>query len=114
VGLKKNKNQAPKGARPVIKNFLAYDLAIQLHSKCETVKSKYYIKDQLERATLSIVLNLAEGSGKPTKPEQRRFYSIALGSIRETEALLRILKQAEALKLLDRLGGMVYCLVHPR
>jgi four helix bundle protein len=78
------------------------------------LKTKHYIKDQLERATLSIVLNLAEGSGKPTKAEKRRFYSIALGSVREAEALLRILKQAETLKLLDRIGGMVYCLVHPR
>ncbi|MEW6055761.1 MAG: four helix bundle protein [Bdellovibrionota bacterium] len=66
------------------------------------------------RASLSIVLNLAEGSGKPTKPEQRRFYAIALGSLRETEALLRILNITPALFTADRLGGILYRLIHPK
>ncbi|MEW6055703.1 MAG: four helix bundle protein [Bdellovibrionota bacterium] len=96
------------------KNFLAYELAIQLYKHCEQIKAKSYIKDQLNRAALSIVCNLAEGSGKPTIPEKRRFYSIALGSLRETEALLRVLEKEQALILSDRLGGMLYRLVHPK
>jgi len=98
----------------MIRNFLAYELAIQLHKQCEGVKTKHHVKDQLERATLSTVLNLAEGSGKSTKPEQRRYYSIALGSVRETEALLRILDRKPELIVCDRLAGMVYRLVHPK
>ncbi|MEW6058102.1 MAG: four helix bundle protein [Bdellovibrionota bacterium] len=98
----------------MIKGFLAYELAIELHRECEKIKAKHYMKDQLGRASLSIVLNLAEGSAKPTKPEQRRFYSIALGSLRETEALLRILQNAHSLTIADRLGGMLYRLVYPR
>ena len=95
-------------------NFLAYELALKLYTQCETIKAKHHIKDQLSRAALSIALNLAEATGKPTKPEQRRFFSIALGSLRETQALLRILDQQETYKISDRLGGMVYRLVHPK
>lgn len=97
----------------MIKGFLAYDLALELYQNCEAIKAKRHIKDQLDRASLSIVLNLAEGAGKSTKPEQRRFYGIAFGSLRETQALLQILNQTETSRLADRLGGMVYRLVYP-
>jgi len=42
---------------------------------------KRYTKDQLQRASQSVVLNLAEGSGKPTSRDRARFYAIAFGSI---------------------------------
>ena len=95
-------------------NFLAYELALELHKQCEGIRAKRHIKDQLDRASLSVVLNLAEASGKPTQPEQRRIFSIALGSLRETQALLRILNQQSAHAMSDRLGGMLYRLVHPK
>lgn len=72
------------------------------------------MKDQLLRASLSIVLNTAEGSGKTTQPEQRRFFSIALGSLRETQALLQILRQSEIAVLADQLGGHLYRLIYPK
>jgi four helix bundle protein len=98
----------------MIKNFQAYDLAITLYRQCETIRAKHALKDQLTRASLSVVLNLAEGAAKPTKPEQRRFYAIAFGSIRETQAILHLLNRDEAFALADRLGGMLYRLSHPR
>ncbi|MBY0470262.1 four helix bundle protein [bacterium] len=98
----------------MIQGFLTYDLAVALYDQCESVQAKHYIKDQLVRASLSIVLNIAEGSGKPTQADRRRFYAIALGSNREVQALLAILKQSTLLKQADRLGGMLYRLVHPK
>ncbi|MBI3556600.1 MAG: four helix bundle protein [Deltaproteobacteria bacterium] len=97
----------------MITGFRTYDLALELYGKCETIKAKHHLKDQLQRASLSIVLNIAEGTGKPSKAEQRRFYSIALGSLRETQAILQITKNQSTFELSHRLGGHLYRLVHP-
>ena len=50
------------------------------------------VKDQLRRATLSIVLNIAEGAGKYALADKKNFYIISRGSVNECVAILRILK----------------------
>lgn len=67
-----------------------------------------HLKDQLKRASSSIVLNLAEGSAKPTEKDRKKFYSIALGSYRETQAILQMTQQHRLLKQLDFLGACLY------
>ncbi len=41
------------------------------------------ISNQLDRASLSIVLNIAEGAGKQTAPDKHKFFGIAKGSAME-------------------------------
>ncbi len=43
----------------------------------------WYLADQLNRASLSIALNLAEGNGRGTEPDRRRFFFMARGSTLE-------------------------------
>lgn len=50
------------------------------------------LKDQLRRATSSIVLNIAEGAGRFHKNDKKNFYLIARGSANECVAILRLLK----------------------
>jgi four helix bundle protein len=98
----------------MLKKFDAYQLALKLYEECKALKSHAPVKDQLDRASLSILLNIAEGTGKPTAKDQRRFYAIALGSCRETQAMLEILKAEDALATVDRVGGCLYRLVYPK
>jgi four helix bundle protein len=51
-----------------------------------------YLMDQLERACQSIVLNIAEGAGRHSALEKRRFYEIAKGSATECASILDVLR----------------------
>ncbi len=53
-------------------------------------QEKYILEDQLKRACLSIALNIAEGSGRGTKLDFRRFIRNEIGSILEVVAGIRI------------------------
>ena len=57
-------------------------------------------RDQLRRATLSIPLNIAEGTGRFTPKDRRNFYVIARSSIFEVVAILDILKDDAAIESL--------------
>jgi len=50
------------------------------------------VRDQLDRASLSVVLNTAEGAGRFATRDKARFYSIARGSANETVALLDVVR----------------------
>ncbi|HVZ32635.1 MAG TPA: four helix bundle protein [Polyangiaceae bacterium] len=61
-------------------------------------RGRSHLADQLTRASISIVLNLAEGAGKHSKADKRRYYLTARGSATESAALLDVFKR---LSLLD-------------
>ena len=50
-----------------------------------------YIRDQLKRASISIVINIAEGSGKFSRADKRRFYIISRGSVYECVSLIELI-----------------------
>ena len=54
--------------------------------------------DQLRRASLSIMLNIAEGLGRFTNPDRRKFYIISRGSVFECVAIFDYLKDINAIK----------------
>jgi|SRR3989344_4296019 len=56
---------------------------------------RFEIGSQIIRSTLSIALNIAEGSGKTSDKELNRFLEIAIGSAHETLAAADILHDAK-------------------
>ncbi len=57
----------------------------------EALAAKLAARDQLDRASTSIVLNLAEGNGKRSPAERCRHFDIARGSGVECAACLDVL-----------------------
>ena len=53
----------------------------------------YFLTDQLNRASLSIATNLAEGNGRFTKNDRKHFFIIARGSTLECIPLLEIARR---------------------
>jgi len=70
---------------------------------------QFSLGDQLRRASLSIVNNIAEGSGQNSEKEKAHFYNYGLNSVRECIPMitlskeLGILKREEAEKLREKL-----------
>lgn len=72
---------------------LAYRLSLEVHRASLNFPKieQYALADQLRRASKSICANIAEGFGKQklSRPEFRRFLSMALGSSDEMRVWLR-------------------------
>ena len=62
---------------------------------------RFSLGNQLSRAALSIVNNIAEGSGKISKKEKSQFYRISLTSTRECIPMLTILGKEKLISELD-------------
>ncbi len=95
-------------------HFRTYNIAVEFHHSCRQVKLPEYLQDQLLRASSSIALCLAEGSGRSTKKDQTRFFFQALGSLRECQAALDLAPKSypDLLKSADSLGAHLYRLCH--
>jgi len=62
-----------------------------LHFLKENKRIDSYIRDQLRRASISIVINIAEGSGKFSKADKRNFYTTSRGSVYECVSLFELI-----------------------
>ena len=68
-------------------------------------KGRAYIADQLQRAGISIPLNIAEGAGEFSINEKSRFYRIAKRSATECAAILDLCKQLSIIEETKYLEG---------
>jgi four helix bundle protein len=106
------------------RKFDVYQEAKEFHLRvlriCRVLPKRFsYLEDQLKRASLSVVLNIAEGSAKTSDREFRRYIGNALGSLNEIMAALEICKienlisedefyvlEGELRKLTKKLGSL--------
>ena len=95
----------------MLKNFRTYQLAVGFYKECKKLSLPYYLKDQLLRASSSVVLNLAEGSAKYSHKDKLRFYGIAMASHREVQAILEIEEIIDLRNQSAHLGASLYRLV---
>jgi four helix bundle protein len=72
----------------MLNDFIAYQLAKSHYQICKRLKLPYFLRNQLLRSSSAVALTLAEGSGKRTRPDQIRYYSMSLGALRECQAVL--------------------------
>jgi len=99
----------------------AVDFAAIVDDLCNDLpRGKYFLADQLRRASLSISLNIAEGNGRWHTAERRQFFVVARGSTHECIPILELLRKGShidaethaALRArLEELGRMIAGLI---
>jgi four helix bundle protein len=100
---------------------LSVDFVVQANEIVEKLpKGRRYIADQLQRAALSVVLNIAEGAGKFAPRDKASFYTIARGSATECAAVLDVCQRLQIVEettysrnksYLDRIAQMLTKLI---
>jgi four helix bundle protein len=88
---------------------IAYDIASKLP------RSHYHLADQLRRASLSIPLNIAEGSASHTLKTRLQRFGTANGSAAECHAIFDFIKRSKLLPnaelptgMVERIGALMY------
>jgi four helix bundle protein len=134
----------PRGCSPVVRSGLArsrsrsrsrwchdvpfdherlqvYQVALDFFDLADEIvehlpRGRGHLADQLTRASLSIVNNIAEGPGKFSKGDKRRYYLSAMGSSTECAAMLDVClprklvtdeTHRQGKQLLDRIVAML-------
>ena len=100
------------------RSLIVYQQAVQILPIASEIASALpqahaSLADQIRRASISIPLNIAEGSGKTTRPDQRRFFAMARGSAMECAAIvdacvaLKLFREDRAADVNDLLASVV-------
>ena len=94
----------------MLAKFKTYQLSIGLYQECQKIRLPRFLKDQLLRAASSVTLNIAEANGRKTNKDRKHFFTIALGSLRETRAAIDLSQQSNASldDLIDHIGACLY------
>ncbi|MFA4886745.1 MAG: four helix bundle protein [Candidatus Nanoarchaeia archaeon] len=71
---------------------LAEDFTIEIYelTKRFPKEEKYALISQLQRASTSVCLNLAEGCGRDSEKEMVHFFFTSMGSLKEVSSILSI------------------------
>jgi four helix bundle protein len=71
-----------------------YHVALELQCMANTLVPSVnrVLRDQFERASLSVILNLAEGCGRVSRRQRRYHFGVARGSATECAALIEVLR----------------------
>ena len=75
-----------------------YQKAVAFAERVSTLTSRFtrgswYLADQLNRASLSVSLNIAEGNGRWSQADRRNFFGIARGSAHECVPLIELCRR---------------------
>lgn len=101
---------------------LALEFVEDIYKFTKGPKSRdfYKIADQLQRAALSVPLNIAEGNGRRHDKERRQFFATARGSLLECVPILHLCNKinylddqrfADLYHKADRIGMMLNKLI---
>ncbi len=99
-----------------MQKFKTYQLAVEFYHRTNKINAPTHLRDQLARASSSIALNTAEGAGRwDTPTDRKRFFRMALGSLRESCAILDLMlvRDEKIRAVADSLGAMLYTLSRP-
>jgi four helix bundle protein len=105
-------------------NLEVYKKAKLFHVNCKNVilknKLDRYVVDQLGRASFSVPLNIAEGSGKFSKRDRKNYFTTSRASLFECVAVLDILNDFDKIsesdferliKDADELSRILYAMI---
>ena len=89
-------------------NLTVYQKSKSFHLLCKKIMlestTDRFVKDQLRRASHSIILNIAEGSAKSSNADRRHYFTISRASIFECVAIIDIMHTEGTLKKLNLIG----------
>ena len=112
-----------------LKNFrelAGYQKALEFYTKLYVILSKlpfyeqYGIFDQMDRSSMSIIANLAEGNGSLYPKTKMNFYSIAFATTNETQCWLDIMmvkgyitqtQHIELNEILESIKKLIICYI---